>query len=973
VLVVAAAGNNGKNVDIDPVYPCCYPENNIIGVATSDNQDNPASWSNNGVASVDIFAPGVDILSLGMHNSYIGHNAIYRDVNNPGKVSAGDIRLTNYTLPGMKHGVVNADDGDVGFPLKKFGDLERHTENIDTNNRYDHGEYIYNDTDNTGTVTKGDFRLMWMEWRGTWYRTGSIVWTGDEDLQTPRIPLFDFIDDETYAIYAYMNGTSMATPHVSGALAHFWSLFPNLEHTQVKDWLMRITRVDPRPNLDNMVHYGKNRDARLRMICGDDFGDAKDTYTGDNHKYPVKERYTGGGHEDIGEEWLGNITESGDVTPEFDADLKYPYDVDKTHSNNEPRRKPDNPEPPYQKTCSVWDKDSYDDGIKIENPLIIGGTNTIKYSIMTENEDIVDSEGGRYRGTDKTNVYINIWIDWNNDGDWEDTNEHVWRKSHNPTAEWKGEHCSGWLPASFIVPHDLENGIYNLRARLDYGEDVGKYKLYDSDDALVRSFGLAQYGEVEDYCVRVMHPLVRTREKFEMFPPDDWEELVYNGDGHWEATKDALYPPYGWSGSCFIAANSHVHPDKIYDVELFTPPIDMTGFEAVALECDGNMQNPLGVEGIAAINIYSGVDKVLEWQPYFSMGDPDVGGMHHAYTFAPGSYTDPSHVQIGFYYSTAGATDAYNFAVDNLNISDAMGDTIFFDDFNGYCDAVGFPPDGWELVQTTEEVTDGHPCYWHGSDYMAGEGQYSAGLWWGTQLQDEWLISPTIDLSGDISGAFLDFWTYNYGYSQSFWEGDYVKVSTNGGITWDKLGNLYEEAQAYPSGFLGERVQYDLSDYVGRSNLQIAFHRYTVESYPNLGFWFIDDFIIYVIPSSEPPNTPVISGPTTGSPGNEYTYSISLIDPENDDVFLYVDWDDGNIIDWFGSFDSGETAEIGHTWDEKGTYIIKAKVKDFYNAESDWGTLTVTMPRNRAININSLFLRFLEHFPILQKILCYIL
>jgi hypothetical protein len=36
--------------------------------------------------------------------------------------------------------------------------------------------------------------------------------------------------------------------------------------------------------------------------------------------------------------------------------------------------------------------------------------------------------------------------------------------------------------------------------------------------------------------------------------------------------------------------------------------------------------------------------------------------------------------------------------------------------------------------------------------------------------------------------------------------------------------------------------------------------------------------------------------------------------------------------------------------------------------ESDWGELTVSMPRTRA-TYNSLFLRFLEQFPILQKIL----
>ena len=32
-----------------------------------------------------------------------------------------------------------------------------------------------------------------------------------------------------------------------------------------------------------------------------------------------------------------------------------------------------------------------------------------------------------------------------------------------------------------------------------------------------------------------------------------------------------------------------------------------------------------------------------------------------------------------------------------------------------------------------------------------------------------------------------------------------------------------------------------------------------------------------------------------------------------------------------------------------GTYTIKVKAKDDQDAESDWGTLKVSMPRNRAM------------------------
>ena len=44
-------------------YPCSYPEANIICVGATDDTDAPASFSNYGATTVDLFAPGVGILS----------------------------------------------------------------------------------------------------------------------------------------------------------------------------------------------------------------------------------------------------------------------------------------------------------------------------------------------------------------------------------------------------------------------------------------------------------------------------------------------------------------------------------------------------------------------------------------------------------------------------------------------------------------------------------------------------------------------------------------------------------------------------------------------------------------------------------------------------------------------------------------------------------------------------------------------
>jgi subtilisin family serine protease len=62
-LFVAAAGNNGRNNDQTGNYPSNYPLSNIIAVAATDANDQRASFSNYGPTTVDLAAPGMNILS----------------------------------------------------------------------------------------------------------------------------------------------------------------------------------------------------------------------------------------------------------------------------------------------------------------------------------------------------------------------------------------------------------------------------------------------------------------------------------------------------------------------------------------------------------------------------------------------------------------------------------------------------------------------------------------------------------------------------------------------------------------------------------------------------------------------------------------------------------------------------------------------------------------------------------------------
>lgn len=63
-LFVAAAGNSNKDTDVSPNYPSGYDLDCIVSVASTDEIDKLSYFSNRGAISVELAAPGSNILSL---------------------------------------------------------------------------------------------------------------------------------------------------------------------------------------------------------------------------------------------------------------------------------------------------------------------------------------------------------------------------------------------------------------------------------------------------------------------------------------------------------------------------------------------------------------------------------------------------------------------------------------------------------------------------------------------------------------------------------------------------------------------------------------------------------------------------------------------------------------------------------------------------------------------------------------------
>ena len=122
---------------------------------------------------------------------------------------------------------------------------------------------------------------------------------------------------------------------------------------------------------------------------------------------------------------------------------------------------------------------------------------------------------------------------------------------------------------------------------------------------------------------------------------------------------------------------------------------------------------------------------------------------------------------------------------------------------------------------------------------------------------------------------------------------------------------------------------------------------------------------------NNPPSTPIIDGPTIGKVGVEYTYTFNSTDHEGDAFLFLVNWGDGTWETVYPTWTNPEEPGEGianHTWDKKGNYVISATAEDENGLLSGTGTLKVKMPRTKAIT-NSLLLRFLERFPLLERLL----
>ena len=154
----------------------------------------------------------------------------------------------------------------------------------------------------------------------------------------------------------------------------------------------------------------------------------------------------------------------------------------------------------------------------------------------------------------------------------------------------------------------------------------------------------------------------------ETFPPINWAVHNYADTGSWELEEiggvGAYEPPN--AADFYAQANSIKHSNKVFNVGLFTPSLDLYSFNDVKLEIDRNFQSYNGT-GRAEIRTYS--DGTLAETLWSNTSSDPSDGIHVELTLNLSKYNNLRNVTIEFYYTTSGSTHCGKFAIDNVLLS----------------------------------------------------------------------------------------------------------------------------------------------------------------------------------------------------------------------------------------------------------------------------------------------------------------
>jgi hypothetical protein len=117
-------------------------------------------------------------------------------------------------------------------------------------------------------------------------------------------------------------------------------------------------------------------------------------------------------------------------------------------------------------------------------------------------------------------------------------------------------------------------------------------------------------------------------------------------------------------------------------------------------------------------------------------------------------------------------------------------------------------------------------------------------------------------------------------------------------------------------------------------------------------------------PNPEAPLKPTITGPSSGNAGRDYTFEVSAVDPQGDDVSIWVKFENNYGTGWEGPVASGEKIQVTHKFSEDHNWVIRARARDGDRNTGPWASFDFVMSRER---------QFDNKFDFLQNIINHLL